>query len=127
MSRVLYNPVSSHFQAPIRGETTWEREGGEPKLDRACGCSGVGKPARMTGQTDSPASPSFERDIRPMFREKDHDSMAGHIDLWSYSDVKAHQDAILERLRNGTMPCDGPWPLERVAVFQRWIADGSAP
>jgi hypothetical protein len=81
----------------------------------------------MTGQTDSPASPSFERDIRPMFREKDHDSMAGHIDLWSYNDVKAHQDAILERLRNGTMPCDGPWPRERVAVFQRWIADGSAP
>jgi hypothetical protein len=80
----------------------------------------------MTGQPDS-ASLSFERDIRPMFREKDHDSMAGHIDLWSYSDVQVHQDAILERLREGTMPCDGPWPQERVAVFQRWIDSGSAP
>jgi hypothetical protein len=81
----------------------------------------------MTGQPDSPASLSFGRDIRPLFREKDHDSMLKHIDLWSYSDVQAHQDAILERLRDGTMPCDGPWPQQRVAVFQRWIQGGSAP
>jgi hypothetical protein len=81
----------------------------------------------MTGQPDSPVGLSFERDIRPMFRGKDHDSMAGHIDLWSYSDVKTHQDAILERLSNGTMPCDGAWPQERVAVFHDWIASGSQP
>lgn len=53
--------------------------------------------------------------------------MLKHIDLWSYSDVVAHQDAILSRLRDGTMPCDGAWPPEHVAVFQRWIAGGSAP
>ena len=29
------------------------------------------------------------------------------FDLWSHSDVQAHQDAILDRLSNGTMPCDG--------------------
>jgi hypothetical protein len=81
----------------------------------------------MTSRPDSPAGLSFERDIRPMFREKDHDSMLKHIDLWSYSDVQAHQDAILERLRNGTMPCDGAWPPEQVTVFQRWIASGSPP
>jgi hypothetical protein len=81
----------------------------------------------MTGQPDSPAGLSFERDVRPMFREKDHDSMLKAFDLWSYSDVKAHQDAILERLSNGTMPCDGAWPPEHVAVFQRWTASGSAP
>ena len=81
----------------------------------------------MTGQPDSPAGLSFERDVRPMFREKDRDSMLKRFDLWSHSDVQAHQDAILERLRNGTMPCDGAWPPERVAVFQRWIASGSAP
>ena len=61
----------------------------------------------MTGQPDSPAGLSFERDVRPMFREKDRDSMLKAFDLWSHSDVQAHQDAILERLRNGTMPCDG--------------------
>ena len=81
----------------------------------------------MASQPVSPASPSFERDIRPLFREKDHDSMLKHIDLWSYSDVQARRHAILQRLRDGTMPCDGPWPPERVAMFQRWIDSGSAP
>jgi hypothetical protein len=81
----------------------------------------------MTGPPDSPAGVSFERDVRPLFREKDRDSMLKAFDLWSYGDVQAHQDAILERLRNGTMPCDGAWPPEHVAVFQRWVSSGSAP
>jgi len=81
----------------------------------------------MTSRPDSPQRLSFERDVRPMFREKDRDSMLKHIDLWSYSDVRAHRDAILSRLGDGTMPCDGAWPPEHVAVFQRWIAGGSAP
>ena len=81
----------------------------------------------MTGQPDPPAGLSFERDVRPMFREKDRDSMLKAFDLWSQSDVQAHQDAILGRLREGTMPCDGAWPQEHVAVFQEWIAGGSAP
>ncbi len=70
---------------------------------------------------------SYESDIRPLFRQKDHDSMLKHIDLWSYDDVRKHQAAILGRLRNGTMPCDGAWPQEQVNLFQRWIGDGSAP
>ena len=57
----------------------------------------------MTSQPDSPAGLSFERDVRPLFREKDRDSMLRRFDLWSRSDVQAHQDAILERLRNGTI------------------------
>ena len=81
----------------------------------------------MSGQPDPPAGLSFERDVRPMFHEKDRDSMLKAFDLWSYSDVQAHQDAILRRLRDGTMPCDGAWPPDHVAVFQQWIAGGSAP
>ncbi|HEY2278564.1 MAG TPA: hypothetical protein VGI00_09420 [Streptosporangiaceae bacterium] len=81
----------------------------------------------MTGQSDSPAGLSFERDVRPLFREKDRDSMRRAFDLWSHSDVQAHQDAILQRLGDGTMPCDGAWPPANVALFQRWIAGGSAP
>jgi hypothetical protein len=48
------------------------------------------------------------------------------FDLWSHEDVGAHADAILERLQQGSMPCDGAWPPERVAVFERWIAEGRA-
>jgi hypothetical protein len=46
------------------------------------------------------------------------------FDLWSYEDVKAHAQPIVERLRAGTMPCDGAWPVERIDAFQRWIDGG---
>ena len=67
---------------------------------------------------------SFDSDIKPLFREKDRDSMRGRFDLWSYADVKAHADSIAERLKNGSMPCDGAWPAVRVEVFEQWIQDG---
>jgi hypothetical protein len=47
------------------------------------------------------------------------------FDLWSYDDVIRNSDAILERLRSGTMPCDGAWSDEQVAVFQTWIDAGT--
>lgn len=46
------------------------------------------------------------------------------FDLWSLDDVSEHADAILQRLQQGTMPCDGAWPKERVETFERWIAVG---
>jgi hypothetical protein len=48
------------------------------------------------------------------------------FDLWAYDDVSEHADNILERLRDGTMPCDGSWPDDRVDVFQRWVDSGKA-
>jgi hypothetical protein len=81
----------------------------------------------MTDQPDAPAEPGFERDVRPLFRDKDRASMRRAFDLWSYDDVLAHQDAILGQLSTGTMPCDGAWPPKQVALFQRWIAAGSPP
>jgi CDGSH-type Zn-finger protein/ferredoxin len=65
--------------------------------------------------------------IKPLFRQRDRDSMRFAFDLWSLEDVRAHADAILARLQAGTMPCDGAWPPERVAAFQRWVAAGSPP
>jgi hypothetical protein len=67
---------------------------------------------------------SFEQDIKPLFREHDRQSMRRAFDLWSHDDVVRHSDAILGRLRDGTMPCDGAWPDEQVAVFQGWIEAG---
>ena len=66
----------------------------------------------------------FEQHIKPLFRERDRDSMRFGFDLWSLEDVSTHADAILHRLDAGTMPCDGAWPAERVAVFRRWIEAG---
>jgi CDGSH-type Zn-finger protein/truncated hemoglobin YjbI len=65
---------------------------------------------------------SFVRHIQPMFRRRDRDSMRFALDLWSLADVKAHAPQILERLSNGSMPCDGAWPREKVQVFARWVA-----
>ncbi len=81
----------------------------------------------MADRPGSSAQLSFERDVRPLFREKDRDAMLKAFDLWSLSDVQAHQGAILEQLRSGTMPCDSRWPPEQVATFQRWIAGGALP
>ena len=39
---------------------------------------------------------SFARDIRPLFREKDVNSMKKAFDLSSYDDVRDHADAILQ-------------------------------
>jgi hypothetical protein len=46
------------------------------------------------------------------------------FDLWSCDDVRQHSAAILERLRGGTMPCDGAWPTERTDAFARWTETG---
>ena len=67
---------------------------------------------------------SFERDIKPLFREKDHDSMLKAFDLFDYSDVAGHADAIVGALRSGKMPCDGAWPASQVETFQEWIDQG---
>ena len=67
---------------------------------------------------------SFEHDIKPLFREGDRESMLSNFDLWSFDDVARVSDAILARLRDGSMPCDGAWPDDRVALFQDWVAAG---
>ncbi|OBI48634.1 hypothetical protein A5706_27445 [Mycobacterium sp. E796] len=69
----------------------------------------------------------FERNIKPLFRADDRDSMKWAFDLWSYNDVKSHAAAIVQRLRDGSMPCDGAWPAQKVDVFQRWIDSGMSP
>lgn len=70
------------------------------------------------------AAPSFERDIRPLFRDEDVDVMEFAFDLASYDDVRANAEGIYERVADGTMPCDAAWPAERVQLFRRWIDAG---
>jgi hypothetical protein len=71
--------------------------------------------------------PSFEEDIKPLFRPRDINVMrniAG-FDLSKHEDVKANVDRIFERLQLN-MPCDGLWPAEDVAKFKAW-KDGGMP
>lgn len=73
---------------------------------------------------DGDETVSFEQDIRPLFRPEDQESMAWAFDLSSYDDVTEHAGAILDRLREGSMPCDGEWADEDVDRFERWIETG---
>jgi len=41
--------------------------------------------------------------------------------------VKARVAEIYEALANGSMPCDEPWPEERLALFKQWMDEGVAP
>jgi len=92
---------------------------GPPSVQAAPAESEADEPVTLP----DPGQPvSFAAHIKPLFRRKDRDSMKFALDLWSYDDVKAHAADILERLRDGSMPCDGSWPQDRVEVFARWTA-----
>jgi len=97
--------------------------------------SGPGSPAALQPAPETataepvqeratPMQISFEENVRDMFRPKDRQAMQYAFDLWSYDDVAAHADAILARVRAGTMPCDGTWSKEQVDAFQAWIDAG---
>jgi hypothetical protein len=68
---------------------------------------------------------SFERDIKPLFRSKDRDSMLQAFDLFDYDDVVERAGDIVGSLRSGQMPCDGAWPAADVDKLQQWIDEGT--
>ncbi|MDQ3889254.1 MAG: hypothetical protein M3312_01740 [Actinomycetota bacterium] len=71
--------------------------------------------------------PSFERDIRPLFRGGDVEAMSFAFDLASYDDVREYAEEIYERLADASMPCDAPWPEGDIQRFRDWIDAGRAP
>ncbi|HEY6276906.1 MAG TPA: ferritin-like domain-containing protein [Streptosporangiaceae bacterium] len=82
----------------------------------------------MEEQLPGPGEPvGFAAHIRPLFRERDRQSMSFAFDLWSGDDVRAHAEEILRRLQDGSMPCDGAWPADRIEVFSRWRDTGMQP
>ena len=68
-------------------------------------------PPVVLPHADEPVS--YEQHIKTLFRHRDRQSMKFAFDLWSYDDVKHNAHAILQRVRNGSMPCDGAWPKRR--------------
>jgi CDGSH-type Zn-finger protein/truncated hemoglobin YjbI len=98
------------------------------------GPAGPPAPAAVAAEEDAPVTlpgpdetVSFAAHVKPLFREHDRKSMTFAFDLWSQADVQAHASGILERLVNGTMPCDGAWPQDKIEVFRRWIESGYQP
>ena len=74
---------------------------------------------------DADQAVRFDDHIRPLFRQMDRNSMLFAFDLWKEADVASHRQQILSRLRAGSMPCDGAWPDEKIALFERWAVSQS--
>jgi hypothetical protein len=72
-------------------------------------------------------APSFERDIRPLFRPEDVEAMLFAFDLSLYEDVRENAEEIHERIADGSMPCDREWPAEQRERLRAWIDTGMAP
>jgi hypothetical protein len=79
----------------------------------------------MTSETGHSSEPTWEQDIKPMFREWDREEMMYLFDLWSYEDVRDYAEGIYDRVADGTMPCDKPWTREQIDLFGAWVAAGS--
>jgi hypothetical protein len=69
-------------------------------------------------------APGFEQDIRPLFRDEDVEEMSFAFDLSSYDEVRDNAEDIYERLADGSMPCDAPWPEADRERFRAWIDAG---
>jgi ferredoxin-NADP reductase len=96
-------------------------EAGRIKHEGFPGYESAGAPAVPTTEV---AMPSFARDIRPLFRDKDVEEMRFVFDLSVYEDVRSNAAGIYDRLADGSMPCDQTWPADSVALFRQWMDDG---
>jgi truncated hemoglobin YjbI len=99
--------------------------GGPPAADTTADDAGETVPEEAVPGPGQPVG--FAAHIRPLFRQRDRQSMSFAFDLWSYDDVRAHAADIAGRLTDGSMPCDGAWPAARTEVFRRWIDSGLQP
>jgi CDGSH-type Zn-finger protein/truncated hemoglobin YjbI len=88
----------------------------------------AGQDTAQQAALPAPGEPvSFGAHIKTLFRDKDRQSMSFAFDLSSADDVRTHAAGILQRLQDGTMPCDGTWPAGQIAVFKRWTETGMEP
>jgi CDGSH-type Zn-finger protein/truncated hemoglobin YjbI len=98
---------------------------GAPAAQPAPAADEAGTAAEPLPGPDQPVG--FTAHIKPLFRQRDRQSMSFAFDLWSVDDVRTRAAGILTRLQEGSMPCDGAWPAEKIEVFQRWTNTGMQP
>jgi len=74
---------------------------------------------------------SFERDIKPLFRQMDIDHMEPFgvfLDDYGYMSKRENAESVRGTLVSKEMPPDGPyWSQEQLDLLSRWIADGCSP
>lgn len=103
----------------------WEwSPAGPPATAPQSAASGAGEASSAVTLPPPGAPVTFVDHVKQLFRGKDRSSMLFAFDLWSYADVTANATDILERVRQGSMPCDGAWQPEWIGVLERWIAGG---
>ena len=104
---------------------TWDWGPGGPPAPAA---PDAGQGPAVQAALPAPGEPvSFDAHIKPLFRDRDRQSMSFAFDLSSADDVRTHAAGILQRLQDGTMPCDGAWPAGQIEVFERWTETGMEP
>src|SRR5262245_49406572 len=94
----------------------------EPAKERTAAADAVADRREQMGD-----GVTYEQNIRQLFRDRDIKAMSFAFDLSAYDDVRANAEAIYEKLAEGSMPCDRPWPAEDVERFRTWIDNGSPP
>ena len=70
---------------------------------------------------------SFEKDIRPLFREGDIDCMTPigiALDDPAWMCVPANAQSVYAAVADSSMPPGEPWPEDRVALFKAWMDAG---
>ncbi|HEX4361019.1 MAG TPA: CDGSH iron-sulfur domain-containing protein [Pseudonocardia sp.] len=144
-------PTDPEFRAAFTGYLEWgsrlavenSRSDAEPPPNMpvpkwwwVCNTTPVPRPTGGAAAQPEPEPPplpaegetvGFAQHIQGLFRARDRGAMRFAFDLHSADDVTRHADAILAKLRDGSMPCDGVWPDDRIAVFARWIEQGTRP
>ena len=78
---------------------------------------------------------SFERDIRPLFRQIDIAHMNKYrvlLDNFAYtadpSNDHCNAQAVEDSLTNQSMPPGGPyWSNEQLVLYKQWRSDGYLP
>jgi hypothetical protein len=78
---------------------------------------------------------SFERNIRPLFRQVDIDHMNKHdvfLDNYTYmadpSNDHGNAQNVEGSVTNHSMPPDGPyWSNEQLILYRQWRSDGYLP
>jgi CDGSH-type Zn-finger protein len=124
-SRLAVENSASHAHPPLHMPMPhWNWGTAGPPGSRVSALAPVPEEEKSVVLPSADREIRFAQHIKPLFRPMDRQSMKWIFDLWSYEDVTKHANGILQRLQNGSMPCDGAWSHEKIEAFHRWIEAG---